>query len=205
MWIAPSRHPKIGNWTDAHWKELTFSSEDDWDKAIEIFEDRIRYRYLDAIQVLQDNDHKHYCAHGQRRFGFAMMALACLLIETLAQFYDGLKDSDEARNPPLNLSNTKFYVRFLTERSFVLKSAFDDKPKALAFYRTIRCGILYQAETKKRSIIRFFDDQDFTSEPFKLLDDGESLRIHWVNLHRLVKEEFETYCTLSGGVRAVKQ
>ena len=81
MWIAPSRHAEIGNWTDAHWKKLTFSSEDDWDTAIEIFEDRIKYRYLDAIQVLQDDDTEHYCTHEQRRFGFAMMALACLLAD----------------------------------------------------------------------------------------------------------------------------
>jgi len=193
MWIAPSRHAEIGNWTDARWKELTFSLEDDWDTAIEIFEDRIKYRYLNAIQVLQDDDTEHYLAHKQRRFGFAMMALACLLIETLAQFYEGLEDSDEARTK-LSLNNTDFYVRFLTERSFVLKSAFDDR-KALAFYRTIRCGILHQAETKEGSTIRFFDDRDYSDKPFDLLTDGVSLRIYWAEFHRLVKREFDAYCT----------
>jgi len=149
---------------------------------MEVFEDRIKYRYLDAIQVLQDDDTEHYFAHKQRRFGFAMMALACLLIETLAQFYDGLRDSDEAHRPPLDLNNTKFYVRFLTKRSFVLKSAFDDR-KALAFYRTIRCGILHQAETKESSTIRFFDDRICSGKPFDLLSDGVSLRIYWAEFY----------------------
>jgi len=193
MWIAPSRHPEIRNWEDTHWKALTFSSEHDWDTAIEIFEDRIQYRYLDAIQVLQDDDNRHYRLHKQRRFGFAMMALDCLLIETLAQFYDGLKDSDEARRPPLKLNNTKFYIRFLKEKSFVLKSVFGDD-EAAAFYNTIRCGILHQAETKEDSIIRFVDDQNYSDKPFTLLADGKSLRIHWVSFHELVKEEFEAYC-----------
>lgn len=193
MWIAPSRYREIRNWEDTHWKALTFSSEDDWDRAIEIFEDRIKYRYLDAIEALQQDDNEYYCTHGQRRFGFAMMALDCLLIETLAQFYDGLKDSDEARRPPLKLSNTKFYIRFLKEKSFVLKLVFGDD-EAAAFYDTIRCGILHQAETKGHSIIRFFDDQSYSDKPFILLADGKSLRIHWVSFHKLVKEEFEAYC-----------
>jgi hypothetical protein len=192
MWIAPSRHPEIRNWTDDHWKALTFSSEHDWDTAIEIFEDRIKYRYLDAIDGLQKDDNEHYWQHRQRRFGFAMMALDCLLIETLAQFYDGLKDSDEAQKG-LGLNNADFYVRFLTEKSFILKSLFDTST-ALAFYQTIRCGILHQAETKKDSIIRFFDDKDHSDTPFTLSNDAESLRIHWINFHRMVKNEFETYC-----------
>jgi hypothetical protein len=192
MWIAPSRHPEISNWTDAHWKALTFSSEHDWDTAIKIFEDRIIYRYLDAIDVLQKDDNAYYLEHDQRRLGFSMMALDCLLIETLAQFYDGLKDSDEAKKA-LRLNSTDFYVKFLTEKSFKLKSVFDE-PAALAFYRTIRCGILHQAETKKDSTIRFFDDKDYSDTPFALSADGESLRIHWVDFHRMVKNEFETYC-----------
>ncbi len=146
---APSRHPEIRNWTDTHWKALSFFTEDNWETAIEIFEDRIKYRYLDAIGILQKDDNTHYQDHNQRRFGFAMMALDCLLIETLAQFYDGLKDSDEAKKL-LGLKNSDFYVKFLTEKSFVLKSAFD-RLKALAFYRSIRCGILHQAETKEDS------------------------------------------------------
>jgi len=193
MWVAPSRHAEIRNWTDAHWKSLPFSSEHDWDTAIEIFEDRVKYRYLDAIQVLQNDDTEHYCTHEQRRFGFAMMALACLLIETLAQFYEGLEDSDEARTR-LSLNNTDFYVTFLTKKSFVLKSAFDE-PKALAFYRTIRCGILHQAETKEGSTIRFFDDRNYSDRPLDLLADGISLRIHWAEFHELVKGEFDAYCT----------
>ena len=130
--------------------------------------------------------------HEQRRFGFAMMALDCLLIETLAQFYDGLRDSDEAREA-LGLNNTDFYVKFLTAKSLILKSAFDE-PKALAFYRTIRCGILHQAETKNNSTIRFLDDENFSDKPFDLLGDGKSLRIHWSKFHPLVTSEFDAYC-----------
>lgn len=163
MWIAPSRHPEICYWTVEHWKAVTFASESDWRTAIEIFEDRINYRYLDAINVLQASDDEHYREHRQRRFGFSMMALDCLLIETLAQFREGLKDSDEAKTL-LGLDNSEFYIRFLTQTSFCLKRVFD-RSTAAAFYKTIRCGILHQAETKEDSKIRFFDDESFSLPP----------------------------------------
>lgn len=105
MWIAPSRHPENRYWTVDDWKAISFTSEEGWRTAIEIFEDRIKYRYLDAIDVLQASDDEHYKLYKQRRFGFSMMALDCLLIETLAQFRNGLKDSDEARGK-LGLNNT---------------------------------------------------------------------------------------------------
>lgn len=192
MWIAPSRHPEIGNWTDTHWEKLSFASQQDWGTAFEIFEDRIRYRFLDAIDVMQKDDNDHYFNTCQRRFGFAMMALDCLLIETLAQFYGGWEDSIAAQKA-LKIDNKCFYTKFLTKKSFVLTSVFDQNT-ADAFYRTIRCGILHQAETKEDSTIRYYDDIDNSDEPFTLLDDGKSLRIHWSNFHPLVLQEFEAYC-----------
>ncbi len=191
MWIAPSRHPDIRYWTVEHWQALTFTVETDWQTAIEIFEDRINYRYLDAIEELQVSDDEFYRKHRQRRFGFSMMALDCLLIETLAQFQEGLKDSDEAKTL-LGLDNSEFYIRFLTQTSFCLKRVFD-RPSATAFYKTIRCGILHQAETKEDSKIRFFDDENFSPMPFEPSKDGKSLKIFWSNFHLLVKEEFDAY------------
>lgn len=187
MWIAPSRYPDIRYWTVDHWKALTFTTEGDWKAAIEIFEDRIQYRYLDAIEVMQENDNQHYRQHKQRRFGFAMMALDCLLIETLAQFYTGVPESPKKEN-------RKFYIAFLSNKSFVLKQFFDTEQLAEAFYDTIRCGILHQAETKEDSRIRFFDDENYADEPFELLKDGKSLKIYWANFHPKVRSEFETYC-----------
>lgn len=67
MVIAPSRHPEIRYWTVEHWKALKLKSEDDWTTAIEIFEDRIKYRYLDAVHALQKDDNAHYRQYKQRR------------------------------------------------------------------------------------------------------------------------------------------
>lgn len=60
MWITPSRHPEICNWTSDHWAQLDLATEAGWKTAIEIFEDRIQYRYLDAVQTLKAEDDAYY-------------------------------------------------------------------------------------------------------------------------------------------------
>ena len=185
LWIAPSRYPEIRYWTVDHWKALTFTTEEDWKTAIEIFEDRINYRYLEAIRILQESDHEHYHKLTQRRFGFSMMALDCLLIETLAQFYKGLPESPTRKS-------RSFYISFLWQDSFVLKSVFDTEVKAQLFYETIRCGILHQAETKDSSTIWFWNNEQ-PKLPFEITPDGIGLRIYWRNFHLLVINEYLSY------------
>lgn len=107
------------------------SSGETWQKAVDIFADRIEGRFLSQIQVLSDDINKN---------GFSIMALNCLLIETILQFEIG-------RN------NTPTYNR--TQYSgFLLKSfpaIFSTNDSAECFYRDIRCGILHSAQTKGKS------------------------------------------------------
>lgn len=191
MWIAPSRYPDISNWTSEHWAKLDLATEDGWKTAIEIFEDRVQYRYLDAVQSLKTEDDAYYWKYQRRRFGFAVMALDCLLLETLAQFYEGLRDSDEARKV-LGQNNTEFYVGFLSKSSLVLRNSFDEE-KARIFYKTIRCGILHQAETKNSTTIRYVNDSE-RSIPLELSKDKIGLVIYWAAFHELVMKEFQAYC-----------
>jgi len=186
MWIAPCRYPEKRYWTAEDWKALDLENEGDWQTAVEIFEDRIRYRYLDAIEELQRSDNAFYNLRAQRRFGFSMMALDCLLIETLAQFYKGIPESPRKKN-------RDFYKDFLFKDSFVMKKYFDQTLKAEVFYDTIRCGILHQAETKEESTI-WYRNQGHSVEPFIFSEDGKSMRVYWFNFHKIVKEEFDAYC-----------
>jgi hypothetical protein len=80
MGIAPG-------YTVSTWKALDLSGDDvvHWFRAIKIFETRIRRRFLDPVDVL--------IAHeiGQERgtFGFAILAIDCLLVESLQRFREG--------------------------------------------------------------------------------------------------------------------
>lgn len=77
--------------------------------------------------------------------GFAIMALDCLLIETLEQFYKGKIRTGQG------MDEKSFFDFF--QRSSKLKIFFDSQDKATIFYTQIRCGLLHQAQTKKKSTI----------------------------------------------------
>lgn len=188
MWIAPRKG--CGYWTVSDWQQLNLDSADcdDWKTAIQIFEDRINFRFLEAIETLKQSDDQYYQTDRQRRYGFAATALMALLIETLAQFYDGVKESPSG-------DNKNFYVEFLTSKSLILKDYFnqDDRKVAEIFYKTIRCGILHQAETRENSLIRYRKEDDWElSNPFERIEK-ESLIVYWAALFRLLKQEIEEY------------
>ena len=69
------------------WNNLVLETRDssDWDIAIKILEDRMYGRFLKQIDLLDNNPKRNVGVFA----GFAIMALDCLLIETLEQFYKG--------------------------------------------------------------------------------------------------------------------
>ncbi len=148
-----------------YWKALDFSTEEDWQKAVDVFEDRIYGRYLVPISLMQ----------GYEFAGFAIMALDCLLIETLQQFKEGLSESQ---------SSEKAFITFLTEGSF---KTYFDKDTAKIFYKQIRCGILHQAETKESSLI------EISGPLVKYSDDKKGLVINRCLFHKQLVVQFETY------------
>lgn len=168
--LAPSRYG--GDWTVADYKVIDFSTEEGWQKAIDIFEDRIRNRFLnivDNIENLPDS-------------GFAVMGLDCLLIETLEQTCKGA-----AETPPRE--GKSYFVDFLTQTAF--QSDFD-QDKAEKFYNFIRNGILHQAEIKGSSRIRTDLDLSIVQNS----PDGNGLIINRRKFHRKLVRVFEDYLEL---------
>jgi hypothetical protein len=121
-------------YTANDWKSLTFKTEEEWQRAVDIFLDRIETRYLIHI----DKIIKH------RTSGFAVLALDCTLVETLEQFRRG-----KEKTPGRKVGD--YFVAFLTSSSF--KKHFD-KDKAKMFYKQIRCGLLHQTEAKNSRVKR---------------------------------------------------
>ncbi|MFX1475996.1 MAG: hypothetical protein ACFFCO_11050, partial [Promethearchaeota archaeon] len=154
-----------------HWRALDFSTEDDWQKAIEIFEDRVRGRFLDIISLFE------HCTYG----GFAVLALDCLLIETLQQFREGLSETPRRKSE-------NFYVSFLTETSF---GSFFTTEMARMFYDQIRCGILHQAEVKGSSRVLIREGEPLV----RITDNGKGLIINRKLFHEQLVKEFEDYVT----------
>jgi hypothetical protein len=161
MWISPK-------YRVYDWKALTFSNEEDWQKAIVIFEDRIRGRFLNFIDLIKCHEYS----------GFAVLALDCLLIETFQQFREG---KDETRN-----NSEKYFVNFLTETSFC---EFFNKEIAKKFYEQIRCGLLHQAEVKGNSLVRISQNEPLV----RLTKDGKGVIVNRESFHEQLVRVFEEY------------
>lgn len=143
------------------------SSESDWNMAVAILKDRIEGRYLNQIDLLSDNINAN---------GFTIMALNCLLIETLYQFKEG-KD----KTPSCH--NKEAYSDFLMQE-FPL--VFNTKNIAESFYTDIRCGILHSAQTQNGS--RLSDREDIV-----VSFEGNVLVVSVKGVSSLLKIYFEHY------------
>lgn len=127
-----------------------------------LIEQRLTERYF-VPTIWSDNSH-----------GFAIMAIACLMLESLESFRRGLSDSHRQ-------SEALFCAFFQRENKFALF-----RPKAHEFYRHVRCGILHQGETTGGWRIQ---------QRGLLLE--ESGTVHWVNALEFMlglKESLDAYC-----------
>lgn len=85
---------------------------------------RVLERYINPMRVER-----------KKKNGFTIMAISCLLIETLESFFQGWPDS----NGKSQLAFCNFFDRNHGFGSF--------RGEAQSFYKHVRCGILHQGET----------------------------------------------------------
>ena len=161
--------------TSHQWKSLQSrldaGDESAWTCAIEVFERRIRERYLSCLEVLMRADSgldvsvpsppPADCStlpedHGKQVVvpGFAILALCCLLAETLQGFREKpakpiassgsctFQDDGKCIKP----STTDQFREFLRRPAF--RGAFDDDSVARSFVNGVRNGIFHEAETR---------------------------------------------------------
>ena len=148
-----------------HWKALKFDKEDDWRKAIEIVEDRIRGRFVTWIDKLAPEQFS----------GFVVIALDCLMLETLNGFMTGKKSAGDC----------SVYEKFLTTRKhFKL-----DKKIALSFCKNVRNGLIHDTVTKRRWLV------EMTKPGGKIVeeDSAGNLVLNRSLFHTALKNEFEDW------------
>lgn len=163
------------------WENLNLNGKsNDWKKAVEIFDDRMKGRFFDQIDLLDKNPNRDVGIFA----GFAIMSLDCLLIETIEQFINGRIRTGQGMN------ETAFFDFF--QRSKTFKSFFNTQTKATVFYTQIRCGLLHQAQTKGKSIIHI------RKEPILEWIDSQKpskgIKIQRKKFHQEVLKIYENYC-----------
>ncbi len=174
------------NYDSNDWQQLTLpldTTTPDWNKAIAIFKDRIEGRFFNQIEKIEDNIFS----------GFSIMALDCLLIETLNQFWLGIEDTNNLPSYTRPRGGNWMSFRDFFNRSSAFNTIFTDDISKV-FYNDIRCGLLHQAETKGGSLINFKKPTMIT-----LIDPRDVTKGIEVNrkiFHSALKSEFKNYISL---------
>ncbi len=142
----------------------------DIDTAVNFFRERIEKRYLTPINMLIADPFN---------YGFTIMAICCLLIDTFYQFEHGVAKST---------NNQVNYTDFLRSK---LGDVFDTQEKADRFYADIRCGILHSAQTQNGS--RLSCDQN--TVVIHIVDTYNSpISVDVVGLANRLEIYFNEYC-----------
>lgn len=142
------------------------SSEEDWEKAIDIFKDRIESRFLKPIELLLNNEDEGMQCE------FSALSIMTFLIETFKQFRDGIVIEKkietfkqfrngtavekriekliykDGSNSYKDYKGSLLYKQFLHGSPFLLTL-----DAAKLFYTNVRCGLLHQAELKDNVVI----------------------------------------------------
>ena len=159
----------------SEWRTLQLDDPDspDWDRAVEILRTRICGRFTDAADFLIKTEESKPAS--ERRFGFAVIAIDCLLIETLAAFRDGLEDTKGR--------SKEIFPKFLATRPLFSKHF--TQAQAEQFYCEFRNGILHQAEVGGTGKIWSVGEL--------LREDSTKLIVNRTKFHELLKMELREY------------
>lgn len=170
------------------WKRLEARLDHDegaWAEAFRVFERRMKERFFSCIDALINADTKRdsqssaSCTSSLWRPdahcvpGFSIMALCCLLIETMQAFREGPSDDTIGQ-----------FKKFLRRPAF--GEAFAKDCIATSFVTGIRHGILHEAETRKWVIRR-----EVPNAIVETQEDGHAL--NRTLFYEGIKQEFASY------------
>lgn len=161
--------------TAAEWNALNLKeNEDHWQKAVDVLRDRLYSRYIDPVDVLIEAEIQVEAK--ERKFGFTILAIDLLLIETLQAFKEGLEDT---RGKSKNV-----FIRFLRDSPHFAEF-FTTHEEREKFYSEFRCGILHQAEIQSTALVWSFGE---------LYDRADGLEVVNRNaVHQSLKADLDDY------------
>ncbi len=154
--------------------------DNNWQTMVNIFHDRLNGRYLKPIKLIaKDADIGEFS-------GFSILSLDCLVIETLHQFYNGLPETKQGKGEVESA-----FVNFFIQSEFFNDSF--TRETARIFYLHFRCGLLHQAQTKEKSLIKI-NQKSMVSIVTTSHDDG--LIVDRMKFHDALENEINCYMKL---------
>lgn len=152
----------------------------DWQRAIAIFEARMRRRFFEPADALIRAEE----GKSEKTFGFAVLAVDCLVIETLQGFRAGIINH--------NGQSKRLFTDFLKGwQAFqaCLPDQADASTLADRVYADCRCALLHSGATDGELRV------GVTGPTFKF-GDGHVRSINRTQLHKCLRKEFDAYIHL---------
>lgn len=115
------------------WRVLSINAPADWTRAADMVRDRLEGRFLRFADGWLSDPFS----------GFVVLAVDCLLAETIQQFRAGVTEGKR--------KSQKYIKQFLSGPRF---QPYFDEDARTHFYRDIRCGLLHQAEATGMWLVR---------------------------------------------------
>jgi len=147
---------KVSRWR-ALKPRLENGSQVAWEEAIGVFERRLNERFFRCMHLLLNADESRSDGGGHVVPGFALMALCCLIVETLQSFYRGGRAEQQDSFPractyPVGNciaqpSTARAFKDFLKD-SPRFKDDFKNSEIRGDFSQNVRNAILHEAETR---------------------------------------------------------
>lgn len=160
------------------WSNLSLKGDSDlnWTNAIPIIKDRFESRFFNQIDKIASDEFS----------GFIVMSIDCLLIETLMQFYLGVDNTE------INYRGNHWRAfRDFFHQSSYFNTIFNSDDICETFYKQFRCGLLHQAQTKEKSLIKIYQENMVSFSD--IADVKFGLIIDRIQFHQNLILEFEDY------------
>ncbi|WP_142781916.1 hypothetical protein [Agrobacterium sp. T29] len=166
-------------YTAAFWRGLELNpdnpKQEDWLKAVDVLRDRIQGRFIKPAQTLIDVDK----VNKQQTYGFAILALDCLVLETIQGFREGLTNHTRQSGRLFRefLSNWQPFIDCLGAGMVATR-------KADEFFSQGRCALHHSGATEKMTV--------GVSGPIMRFDNGQ-ITVNRTLFHTELEAEFDRY------------
>ena len=168
-------------YTVAFWRGLALDpdnpKQEEWEKAVDVLRDRIQGRFIKPAQTLIDVDK----VNKPQTFGFAVLSLDCLVLETIQGFREGV-DNHQGHSKRLFNAFLSTWQPFLD----CLEASMVPEDKAVEFYKQGRCALHHSGATERMTV--------GISGPMMKFDNGD-ITVNRTLFHTELVAEFDRYLT----------
>lgn len=182
----PNEFEIAPDFTNSQWQSLLLAPEDhtstDWKEAILVFVSRFEDRFFAACDELIEQGEKTKTANGYQRFGFAILAIDFLIIESLQGFREGC--TDHKRKSKNLIKN--FLKSWSTFKNALPAHKNDPEHWAFILFKNCRCALHHTASTDRNVTVGVSGNSLTFSE-------DKSVHINRTKFHLELKSEFQAY------------